>query len=67
MKQIVTFRIESTLLESARQAAEAENRTLTNFVETVLKQRLYPTGRDHSTALPTSGDDQPARSEGGPL
>ncbi len=36
----MTFRIDSLLLDSARRAADAENRTLTNFVETTLKQRL---------------------------
>ena len=65
MKQLVTFRIESTPLDSARRAAEAENRTLTNFVETVLKQRLKTTERGQPAAGTTIGDDQPARSEGG--
>jgi hypothetical protein len=40
MKQAVTFRIDPDLLAAARQCASRENRTLTNFVETVLKQHI---------------------------
>jgi len=56
MKRLVTFRIDSGLLDHARRAAEAENRTLTNFVETVLKQRLIePDGRAESVARQAGG------------
>jgi hypothetical protein len=40
MKQPVTFRLDRDLLEKARRTAAAENRTLTNFVETVLKRSI---------------------------
>jgi hypothetical protein len=40
MKKPVTFRIEQSLLEQARHSAQAENRTLTNFVETLLKTKV---------------------------
>jgi hypothetical protein len=44
MKQAVTFRIDPDLLAAARQCASRENRTLTNFVETVLKQHIVDVG-----------------------
>jgi len=40
MKKAVTFRIDRDLLETARRLAAAENRSLTNFIETVLKARF---------------------------
>lgn len=40
MKKPVTFRIDQDLLEEARRSARAENRTLTNFVETLLKTKV---------------------------
>lgn len=40
MKQPVTFRLDPDLLAAARFCAERENRTLTNFVETVVKQHV---------------------------
>jgi hypothetical protein len=40
MKTPITVRIEAELLAEARQCAQAENRTLTNFIETVLRQRV---------------------------
>ena len=42
MKKLVTFRLDAELLERARRTAQAENRTLTNFVETVLKRSFEP-------------------------
>jgi predicted HicB family RNase H-like nuclease len=47
VKKAVTFRIDPDLLERARQAAEAENRTLTNFIETVLRARVETADRPH--------------------
>jgi hypothetical protein len=44
MKKPVTFRIEQSLLEQARHTAQAENRTLTNFVETLLKAKVDALG-----------------------
>lgn len=40
MKQVVTFRLDPGLLAKARHSAQRENRTLTNFVETLLKQAV---------------------------
>jgi hypothetical protein len=40
MKKLVTFRFDADVLANARQLASLENRTLTNFIETVLKQAL---------------------------
>ncbi|WP_342711548.1 hypothetical protein AAFG13_06805 [Bradyrhizobium sp. B124] len=40
MKQVMTIRVEAELLARAHEQAELENRTLTNFIETVLKERL---------------------------
>ena len=39
-KTPITLRIEPELLAAVRHQASAENRTLTNFIETVLKERL---------------------------
>jgi hypothetical protein len=40
MKQAITVRIDPELLASARLCAKQENRTLTNFLETALKERV---------------------------
>jgi hypothetical protein len=40
MKKPVTFRLDQELLEKARRTAQADNRTLTNFVETVLRAQV---------------------------
>ena len=40
MKQSVTFRFDPRLLAEAKRVAGAENRTLTNFVETLLLKRV---------------------------
>jgi hypothetical protein len=40
MKQAISVRIDPALLARARRCAKQENRTLTNFLETVLKERL---------------------------
>lgn len=40
MKHPVTLRIDPTLLQAAKHHAQVENRTLTNFVETVLRRHL---------------------------
>jgi hypothetical protein len=40
MKQAITIRLDPELLASARQRAKEENRTLTNFLETALKERF---------------------------
>lgn len=40
MKKLVTFRFDPVLLEKAKASAQRENRTLTNYVETVLKRAI---------------------------
>lgn len=40
MRQAVTFRLNSKLLAEARRCAAEENRSLTNFMETLLKRHL---------------------------
>lgn len=40
MRQAVTFRLDSELLAEARRCAAEENRTLTNFMETLLKRHV---------------------------
>jgi hypothetical protein len=40
MKQAITVRIDPELLAAARARAKIENRTLTNFLETALKERI---------------------------
>jgi hypothetical protein len=43
MKQPITFRLDAELLAEARARAVVENRTLTNYLETVLKQHMADT------------------------
>ena len=40
MKQPITIRLDPELLAAARVCAKQENRSLTNFLETALKERL---------------------------
>jgi predicted transcriptional regulator len=40
MKKAVTFRIDPDLLERARRLADADNRSLTNYVETALRRAI---------------------------
>ena len=42
MKTPITVRIEADLLEQVRQHARSENRTLTNFIETLLRRGIEP-------------------------
>ena len=44
MKQAITVRIDPQLLANARECAKQENRTLTNFLETALKERVEASG-----------------------
>lgn len=52
MRQPITIRLDSELLAAARIRAKEENRTLTNFLETALKQRFDSSGA--SEVLPGS-------------
>ncbi|MGY3697751.1 hypothetical protein ACVIGA_007831 [Bradyrhizobium sp. USDA 3240] len=49
MKQAITVRIDPDLLAIARACAKQENRTLTNFLETALKERI---GSSDTSQLP---------------
>ena len=40
MKTAITVRLDPDLLAAARQQARQENRTLTNLIETVLRDRI---------------------------
>lgn len=40
MKKAVTFRLDAALLEEARAFALRDNRTLTNYIETILKAHV---------------------------
>jgi len=44
MKQPITIRLDPELLATARLRAKEENRTLTNFLETALKERFNSSG-----------------------
>ena len=39
-KRPITIRVDPTLLAAVRHRAREENRTLTNFIETILRQRV---------------------------
>jgi len=54
LKQVVTFRLDPGLLAKARHSAQRENRTLTNFVETLLKQAVEDPA---SGSAPTTSSD----------
>jgi predicted HicB family RNase H-like nuclease len=47
VKKPITVRIDPTLLEQVRLGAARDNRSVTNFIETALRQRLAesPLGR----------------------
>ena len=40
MKTAITVRVDAALLSEARRCARLENRTLTNFIETLLQRRI---------------------------
>ena len=46
MRIAVTLRVDADLLAEARLRAVMENRSLTNLVETALKDRMRPGGLD---------------------
>ena len=55
MKQAITVRIDPELLAIARACAKSENRTLTNFLETALKERVGSTDRSGARKRPFQG------------
>ena len=40
MRTAITVRVDAALLIEARRCARSENRTLTNFIETLLQRRI---------------------------
>jgi hypothetical protein len=52
MKTAITVRLNPSLLAAVRESAERENRSLTNFIETSLKEHL----RISQAPSPTSAD-----------
>jgi hypothetical protein len=54
MKQPIALRLEVDLLKEVRRCASEENRTLTNFIETVLKARIA--AGPCSLARPSAGE-----------
>ena len=61
MKQPVTLRLDPGLLAAARHCAEQENRTLTNFVETVLKQHIVKAQGNSKMLLDWQQKQSPGR------
>ena len=57
MKKLVTFRLDADLMAHARTLACRENRTLTNFIETILKQALA--SKDRVIALSPAPEANP--------
>ena len=61
MKTAITVRVDAALLIEARRCAKLENRTLTNFIETLLQRRIseladrVPDGAGTQTPPPTDG------------
>ncbi len=54
MKRAVTFRIHADLLVAAKERAVGENRSLTNFVETILRDYIFSETRGQRS-LPLKG------------
>jgi hypothetical protein len=51
MKKPVTFRFDQELLDRAKLFAKAENRTLTNFLETLMKDKMAARRRLPASSL----------------
>ena len=68
MRKTITMRFDPDLLAKARLQAARENRTLTNFIETVVRQRVTdasaapgpsdPTAEPSSTSRPVAGQNR---------
>ncbi|MGZ9190195.1 MAG: hypothetical protein ACXW39_09085 [Nitrospira sp.] len=70
MRQSVTMRLDPNVLKAARQKAISDNRTLTNYIETLLRRDLQTTDDEprlqmiapddirNSTAIPVAGETQ---------
>jgi hypothetical protein len=55
MKHPITIRLDPELLANARIRAREENRTLTNFLETALKERFEASGGARKSKRPFDG------------
>ena len=55
MKHPITIRLDPELLANARIRAKEENRTLTNFLETALKERFEASGGARKSKQPFDG------------
>jgi hypothetical protein len=55
MKQPITIRLDPDLLATARIRAKEENRTLTNFLETALKERFGAAGISRPSSQSADG------------
>jgi hypothetical protein len=53
-KKPITVRIDPALLEQVRLGAARDNRSVTNFIETALRQRLADSGEPRSRKPATS-------------
>jgi hypothetical protein len=60
MKQPITIRLDPELLATARMKAKEENRTLTNFLETALKERFDEPGSSRASGQ-SSHASKPAK------
>ncbi|MBV9252257.1 MAG: hypothetical protein JO227_23800 [Acetobacteraceae bacterium] len=60
MKTAITLRLDTHVLEAARQEAARDSRTLTNFIEVVLKQRLRRSIEDNGYVPGKPGISEPA-------
>ena len=59
MKTAITVRVDNALLVEARRCARLENRTLTNFIETLLQLRVT-----ELAAIPNGAGTQSSQSDG---
>ena len=64
MKTAITVRVDAALLVEARRCARLENRTLTNFIETLLQRRVAE--RTSGTGQGDGAGAQAAPKDGAP-
>jgi hypothetical protein len=57
MKHSITLRFDPDLLAKAKTMASSENRTLTNFIETLVKQRIGDRSAMGELVFATSAED----------
>jgi hypothetical protein len=55
LKRPLAIRVDPALLQAVRECASLENRTMTNFIETVLRRRVEELRRDGAaSSLPAT-------------